>query len=465
MRKLNIPILKFRDQLNEISPSFCAAKWKQVTLHLQTGHTHSCHHPRTHKIPLEELAANPSALHNTNYKKLQRKKMLEGERPGECDYCWRVEDSAPDALSDRIYKSADSWAIDHIDAIKAMPWDYDVAPSYLEVSFSSVCNFKCSYCTPQVSSKWMEEIEKYGPYPTSNQFGNIQYLKQIDAFPIPHKDENPYVEAFWKWWPEVYTTLEHFRITGGEPLLTKDTFKVLDYVIENPNPNLELSVNSNMCVPEALFEKFIEKIKIICSEKKVKQFKIFTSAEAHGAKAEYIRHGLNYKDWLANIRRVLDEVPGCTFTVMSTYNALSVSSYSEFIDDILAIKREYGRHDSSTSPILLDTPYLRYPGHQAIFILPKKMLAPIYDQVTKMYQNLQNGDWYGTANKGFYQWEADKFKRIYELVMHKEDVPDVTEDQKDFIKFVDEHDFRRGTNFLETFPEFTEVYHEWKAAI
>jgi len=465
MRKLNIPILNFRDQINEISPSFCAAKWKQVTLHLQTGHTHSCHHPRTHKIPLSELEANPSALHNTNYKKLQRRKMLEGERPEECDYCWRVEDSGPDAISDRIYKSADNWAIDHIDAIKEMPWDYDVTPSYLEVSFSSVCNFKCSYCTPQVSSKWMEEIEKFGPYPTSNQFNNIEWLKQIDAMPIPHKDENPYVDAFWKWWPEIYTKLEHFRITGGEPLLTKDTFKVLDYVIENPNPALELSVNSNMCVPEALFEKFIEKIKIICSEKKVKQFKIFTSAEAHGAKAEYIRNGLNYNQWLANIRRVLDEVPGCTFTVMSTYNALSVSSYSEFINDILAIKREYSDHNTVHSPIILDTPYLRYPNHQAIFILPKEMLAPIYDQVTLMYQNLQNGDWYGTANKGFYQWEADKFKRIYELIMHKEDPPGVTRDQIDFVKFVDEHDYRRGTNFLETFPEFTDVYHKWKAAI
>ena len=31
-------INKFRDELNTISPSFCVAKWKQVTLHLQTGH-------------------------------------------------------------------------------------------------------------------------------------------------------------------------------------------------------------------------------------------------------------------------------------------------------------------------------------------------------------------------------------------------------------------------------------------
>lgn len=465
MKKLDIPIVKFKDQLNEISPSFCAAKWQQVTLHLQTGHTHSCHHPRTHKIPLNELAVNPSALHNTHYKKLQRKKMLEGERPEECDYCWRVEDSGPDALSDRIYKSADTWAIPYIDTIKSMPWDRDVVPSYLEVSFSSVCNFKCSYCTPQVSSKWMEEIEKFGPYPTSTKFGDVSWLKHVDAMPIPHKDENPYVDAFWKWWPDIHDKLEHFRITGGEPLLAKDTFKVLDWFIENPNPNLHLSINSNMCPPPALLDKFIEKIKIICSENKVKQFKIFTSAEAYGKQAEYIRDGLDYNLWLANIRRVLDEVPGCTFTVMSTYNLLSIHSYKKFMQDILQIKLDYSDYKTVHSPIILDVPYLRFPHHQTMFLMPAAWKEIIFDQVTFIHQNIQCPDWYGTANKGFYKWEADKFKRIYELIMHMEDPPQVTPEQKDFVKFVDEHDRRRGTNFLETFPEMADVYHKWKAEL
>jgi hypothetical protein len=465
MKRLNIPISVFKDQLNEISPSFCAAKWQQVTLHLQTGHTHSCHHPRTHKVPLEELANNPSALHNTNYKKEQRKMMLEGERPDECDYCWRVEDSGPDAISDRVYKSYDSWAQPYIDGIRSMPWDADVVPSYLEVSFSSVCNFRCSYCTPQVSSKWMEEIEKYGSYPTSTNFGDIYWLKKIDAMPIPHKDENPYVEAFWKWWPEIHDKLEHFRITGGEPLLAKDTFKVLDWYIENPNPNLELSVNSNMCPPDVLLDKFIEKIKIICSENKVKKFKIFTSAEAHGKQAEYIRDGLDYNKWLSNIRRVLDEVPGCTFTVMSTYNIMSIHSYLDFMKDILQIKLDYSDENTVYSPIILDVPYLRYPYHQTIFNMPEEWKEKIFEQVTFVHQNVENSKWLGTANRGFYQWEADKFKRIYELVMNLKDEPEVTRNQKDFVLFVDEHDRRRGTNFLETFPEFADVYHKWKLAL
>ena len=45
--------------LNSQSDSMCLAKWYQVTLHLQNGHTHSCHHPNTHKIPLEEIQKDP----------------------------------------------------------------------------------------------------------------------------------------------------------------------------------------------------------------------------------------------------------------------------------------------------------------------------------------------------------------------------------------------------------------------
>lgn len=454
-----IPILNFRAKLNEISPSFCAAKWNQVTLHLQTGHTHSCHHPRTHKIPLDELAENPSALHNTSYKKLQRKKMLEGERPEECDYCWRVEDSSPDAISDRTYKSMEPWAKPYIPSIQSLPWDHDVVPTYLEVSFSSVCNFKCSYCGPQFSSKWMEEVERHGPYPTSAKFGNVEWLRQSTAMPIPHKDENPYVDAFWKWWPEIYTTLEHFRITGGEPLMTKDTFKVLDYVIANPNPNLQLSINSNMCVPDVLLTKFIEQIKIICTEGKVKQFKIFTSAEAHGAQAEYIRNGLDYTQWLKNIRRVLDEVPNCTFTVMSTYNALSVFSYTEFLKDILDIKLTYTTSTTRYSPIMLDIPYLRYPEHQSVFILPKEMLSHIADDIAFMAANVENT--HTSPFRGFFQFEIEKLQRIYDLAMNTVSHPNLATHRQDFVKFVNEHDSRRSTNFLKDFPAFSSAISEW----
>tara|TARA_R100000005_G_C4961493_1_gene177988 strand:+ start:913 stop:1188 length:276 start_codon:yes stop_codon:yes gene_type:complete len=75
-------------KVNQVSPSFCLAKWLQSTIHLQTGMTHSCHHPAPHKIPLNEIKRNPSALHNTMFKKMKRKEMQKGIRPKECGAGW-----------------------------------------------------------------------------------------------------------------------------------------------------------------------------------------------------------------------------------------------------------------------------------------------------------------------------------------------------------------------------------------
>ena len=153
-------LTRAREDLNGISPSFCTAKWLQHTLYLQNGMNHSCHHPPTHKIPLSEIASNPAALHNTKHKKAEQAQMLKGERPKGCDYCWRVEDMGKEYFSDRVYKSNTSWAKPYVfDVLGAK--EQDINPTYLEISFSNVCNLKCAYCSPDLSSKWYDEIKQH----------------------------------------------------------------------------------------------------------------------------------------------------------------------------------------------------------------------------------------------------------------------------------------------------------------
>lgn len=444
---------KAKTILDRTGPGMCLAKWLQVTLHLQNGHTHSCHHPNTHKIPLEEIAEDPSALHNTNFKKEQRKMMMTGSRPEECHFCWQVEDNAPtgsDIFSDRIYKSTDEWAgkTRYFDVMEA-GWEHNIKPTYLEVSFSHACNFKCAYCSPHISSKWMEEIEKFGGYPTTLQYNNLEHTKHQNKMPIPIKEHNPYVEAFWKWWPDVYPTLHTFRITGGEPLMSKDTFKVLDYIIENPNPNLELAINSNCVLPDKLFDKFLEKIKIIQETNAVKRFTLFTSAEAYGVKAEYIRNGMDYNVWLDNCHKFLSEVPKANFSIMSTYNALSVTSYIEFLKDVLIMKL---KHFDEERSINLDIPYLDNPKWMSVRILPSDYKNQILKQIEYMKSNYCEG-------KGFHGWEIAKLERIQYLFDEEREQVHL----KDFALFFDEHDKRRNTNFLDTFPELAKLYAECKS--
>jgi len=160
----------------------CLAKWSQVTLQLHTGMNHSCHHPTLHPISKKEILRDPSALHNTRYKKLKRKEMLEGKRPSECEYCWNVEDNS-DRYSDRVFKSSEPWSWEIKDEIIGSNWRENINPKYVEVAFSNACNFKCAYCGPQFSSKWVEEINEFGAY------------KEVDNFNSFDSQATPYLNS------------------------------------------------------------------------------------------------------------------------------------------------------------------------------------------------------------------------------------------------------------------------------
>ena len=308
-------------KLNSVGCGFCLAKWTQVTIHLGSGLTHSCHHPKAHPIDLNDLVTNPGALHNTGFKKNVRKQMLRGERPGECDYCWRIEDNTG-MHSDRTWKSRDPFSWPDFESISKMTGDEDVYPRYVEVSFSNVCNFKCGYCGPAFSSKWGDEIKKDGPYTFSMINWRYNEPDEYQA-QIPNREHNPYIEAFWKWFPEAVKHMHTFRITGGEPLMSKDTFKVIDYLLNNPQPNLELSINSNACPPGNNWKEFVDKVKILEDKKCIKHFILFVSAEGIGSQQEYNRFGMDWKMFTNNVDYYLKTTKGiCSF--MSAFNVLSI---------------------------------------------------------------------------------------------------------------------------------------------
>ena len=436
-----------KKELNDVGCGFCLAKWTQVTMHLHLGHTHSCHHPATHKIPLEELKVNPTALHNTEFKKKQRKDMLEGGRPPECDYCWNVEDNS-DRFSDRILKSRSDWSYPHLQYIKKMNPQQNFNPKYVEVAFSNACNFKCSYCGPSFSSAWMEETNKFGGYPTLDNFNSIEYMTNEDKMPIPHREENPYVEAFWKWWPDMYRELHTFRITGGEPLLSKDTWKVMDYIINQKEPNKELclSINSNLGVPDTLVDAFITRIQKIEEKDAVKEFTIFTSCDAWGSQAEYIRNGLEFNRFWDNVNKILTECSRVNLTFMSTYNALSVPSYMRLIDGIYQLKSEYGSSDRYwPSATFLDSSYLRFPEHQTVQVLPKMWSDTILKQAA--HADYLGVPLFKSDYIGYSDVEVQKIKRIYDWMISVDDEEKLMKHSYNFGRFFREHDRRRNTNF------------------
>jgi sulfatase maturation enzyme AslB (radical SAM superfamily) len=266
MSEYNNAADKAEAQLKRISPTMCYAKWAQVSIHLTNGLNNSCYHPPLHKVNLDAIKKNPSALHNTDEKKAERKMMLHGERPQGCSYCWRIEDTG--ARSDRIYRSGEYWAQNARKDVIASLDTGNIDPRYVEVNFNQACNFKCMYCSPHLSTTWEEEIKEHGPYlivdkdNMMTKHNDTEYLAKEGMMPLKVKqDENPYLTAFWEWWPKLYKKLEVFRITGGEPLMDANTFKVLDYIQQHPNSWLEVSVTTNLCPPkDELMERFIRKL-------------------------------------------------------------------------------------------------------------------------------------------------------------------------------------------------------------
>jgi pyruvate-formate lyase-activating enzyme len=443
-----IQILKDnRDLINNVSPCFCTAKWLQTTLYLQNGYNHSCHHPAPHKIPVEEILANPGSLHNSNFKKQQRANMLSGIRPAECDYCWNIEDLNKDYFSDRHYKTSDSWAWDRFEEIaKSNPYD-NVYPSYLEVSFSNACNLKCVYCSPEISSKWLEEINQYGPYPISKSNHDLNWLKQVGRYPYKHSDDNPYVTAFWVWFPEAIKHLKVFRVTGGEPLMSKDLWKLLEYLDHNPQPELEIAINTNLSVRQTLIDTLIEHVNKL--KNKVKRIDIYTSLESTGAQAEYARYGLDYNAWHQNIRTILDNT-SCTVSIMTTINVLSLPTFTDFIDAVMELRTEYNK-DFAYNRIPLSINYLRWPPHLQVKILDKADRIVYAEQIkTHCEQWLK----YYRKEKyaRIYLEEWDQIQRFCDYLKEDNDA-----DRSDFVKFINEADRRRGTDFSTVFPEYAKL--------
>ena len=422
-----------RLQLAAVSASMCAAKWLQSTVHLEIGETHSCHHPVRHRIPLDELALTPQALHDTLHKKRERKKMLNGERPAECSYCWEIEDAPGSPLSDRHYKSAEDWARPRIPELARMRGDEFVDPTYLELSFSSNCQLKCSYCSPSVSSALRAEINKFGPYPTGDKFGEYKTDHAVAA---------PYQAAFWQWWPELSEKLLVFRVTGGEPLLEEDTFRVMDSFLTTPRPELKFSLNSNLMISEERFARFRHSLDRLQNKNALKEFHLYASIDTWGEDAEWIRHGLKVETFSRRLEEMLKNNPEVQVTLMVTFSALSIFRFKQLMDYVVWCRQTHPR-----ATLRMGVSLLHYPHFMALDILPKSCAHYLEDILVHHRANSMQV----RGASGFSAAEIARFERI---VAWWKERPVAKTQWSELQAFVTEHDRRKGSDFSKAFPRF-----------
>ena len=440
----------------EVSQTFCLAKWHHTTIYLHRGQTHSCYHPKPHDIPLQELKYDPSVLHNTPEKIDERIQMFNGDKPSGCQYCWNVEEldegKGPDEekhVSDRHQRNSSIYTEDRLNEILFNPPDYKINPEYVEIAFSNECNFKCGYCHPMHSSLYRQEIKKHGPY---NMVSNHQ--ADIDWFDIYEEETNPYLDAFWKWWPELSKELTILRITGGEPTIQKSTYKLFDLLEQDPKPNLELNVNSNLGGKPKQLEKFTDGVNSLLSQNKIRRFKLFTSIDTWGERAEYIRDGLDIEVFERNLDYFMRNTDA-PVTIMITFNIFSVTTFQTLLEKILEWRRKYNDVETFRwNRLSFDTPYLKEPLQYDINILPKDYMSYMHSHLQFIKDNLDD-----ERKDAFTTMEYERFRRVVDYMDSTHyDPARIMQGRIDFHKFFQEQNRRRSVNHKQVFPEMSDFF-------
>ena len=130
---------------------------------------------------------------------------------------------------------------------------------------------------------------------------------------------------------------------------------------------------------------------------------------------------------------------------MCTYNALSVTSFKDYLEDIVEVRNKNG-----INSIYIDIPYLRYPEMMDIKILDKTFEPYLTDTITYMEQ--------AEKNSLMQESETAKLKRILEYWRSVRD-NDQTSHKQNFKVYAKELDSRRNTDFLKVFPEYSGWYN------
>ena len=431
--------------LNSASESICLAKWYNATIWLGSGMTTSCHHPPAHKIDVEAIKTNPSAIHNTAQKKQERQMMQAGEKPSGCEYCWKIESIGPTAISDRVYKSK-IYPIQDLNTVSQLDHTQDVNLKTLEISFDRTCQFACSYCNPAFSSTWAKDIKNNGAYENLISDGRNHFTHEHKSSQLYRINKvNPYVEAFFKWWEsDLHNTLQELRVTGGEPLMSGYTWKLIDWFRDNPGRSqTRLAVNSNLGMEYATVKRLLDSCQDI-------ELDIYTSNESVGVQAEYIRDGLNWRTWTNNMVGIMESGQVRALHVMCTINALCLDTLVEFLDLMLAWKDQHGADFPSFTLNIL-----RFPSFQSALVLPAYIKQRYCDQLQAWHE--KNKD-----NILLHQHEKNHVLRLIDYLTVV-DTPhsEAFESDKllnDFGQFYRQYDSRRNKSFINSFPNLAEWY-------
>ena len=394
----------------------CQLKWAWSTINLTTNKTASCHRVNSHSFDIETFN-----FHNTEEKLGQRRTMLDGRWPkAGCQYCESIEKSSGDNLSDRQF---------FLDVPNLSPVELDtditavsVSPTILEVYIDNTCNLRCVYCVPSLSSRIDTELKKFGRFEKNGLVleSTFEKSQQFDYIQL----------KFWNWLRTNVHTLKRLHLLGGEPFYQQQFNQFIEFFNTTPCTKLELNIVTNLMISKDKLVAHIETFKKLLASRKLGRLDITVSIDCWGPQQEYVRNGLDLKQWQENFEYLIDQ-RWIVLNINNTISALTIKTLPELLKLLTQWTKDRKIEHYFSTTI--------YPSYMHPMILGADEFNEDFQKILSM---METETWRGASAKKYMQGLVDVYKKS---IYNKEETLKL-------ITYLTELDHRRNTNWRELFP-------------
>jgi len=229
-----------------------------------------------------------------------RSSMAKKERSDSCSTCWKLEDQGLKSERQIHNKTLDYLLDLNLETIEANSIKNGFNPLIIKLATSNLCNGKCVTCNSKFSSAWAALENK-----------SIHY-KGIDLNLLDNKIN--------------WSNIVSLSFVGGEPLLEKRNFQILEKLVDHKNTNCFISIVTNGSID--LTEAQINLMS------KFSKLNICLSIDGIGLSFEYMRFPCSWEKLLKNIKSFRNLTNNLSVSCMiSNLNIFYYKDLIEFFND------------------------------------------------------------------------------------------------------------------------------------
>lgn len=319
------------------SNSWCVLPWVHVCVRPDEFIKPCCRFQAVHHIQelgtdLTAVASQGQAAMDSPYFTELRNDMLNDVKRVECTKCYTQESSGSRSMrqnmNNRYSSIHPNTVTDKFDSVR-----------YIELSIDNICNLECKMCDNRYSTKL---------------FNRDVFMK----YEI-HKKLEP---NFKKFDTVDFSNLEYVKILGGEPFITPNFIKFIEYLIARTTPSnitIEIATNGTRIPNTNLIEKL----------NKFKHIDINVSLDGVDKSNDYQRMGSSYQQVLKNTIKYSKILTNAKVSIHSVVSILNANHFGNTIEEL-----------QNTYKFDVSVDFVRYPAHLSILYAPPEYIDWVIDQ-------------------------------------------------------------------------------------